>query len=86
MTIKNELRAFYANQGLTGKHLRKALRHDMKAVKRSAIKQRGRLDHRSLVHAFGWDWSPEGVDYWGLRSLALNRSSRKSVSVTRQFN
>jgi len=35
-TVKNQLRAFYAKQGLTGKHLRMALRHDMKAVARNA--------------------------------------------------
>ncbi len=35
-TVKNQLRSFYAKQGLTGKHLSMALRHDMKAVARNS--------------------------------------------------
>lgn len=82
--IKNELRAFYANQGLTGKHLRKALRHDMKAAARN-IQAQGRtvVSDIALVHSFGWDQSPEGLTYWAMRSVGLNYASR---SLSRQFN
>jgi hypothetical protein len=60
-TIKKELQAYYAKQGLTGKHLRKALQYDMKAVRRE-----GRRPYRvtSLCHAFDWIATPQGVDYW----------------------
>lgn len=83
--IKNELRAFYANQGLTGKHLRKALRHDMKAVARN-IQTQGRtvVSDTGLTRAFGWDHSPEGMSYWALRSVGFNypsRSMRKTASI-----
>lgn len=75
--IKNELRAFYADQGLTGKHLRKALRHDMKAVARNiAVQGCGYRSVRSLQTAFGWGSSLEGSDYWGYRACAINHPSR----------
>lgn len=61
MSIKQELRAYYAKQGLTGKHLRKALQWDMKAVARNkAPFNRG----RSLSSAFVWIKSPQGHLYW----------------------
>lgn len=64
-TVKNQLRAFYAKQGLTGKHLRMALRHDMKAVARNADFED--WPRYGIMHAFGWSRSPEGGRYWWMR-------------------
>lgn len=64
-TVKNQLRAFYAKQGLTGKHLRMALRHDMKAVARNADFEN--WPAWSLTAVFAWSHSPEGWRYWWLR-------------------
>lgn len=61
MSIKQELREYYAKQGLTGKHLRKALQWDMKAVARN--KERWNPG-RALSSAFVWGESPQGHAYW----------------------
>lgn len=61
MSIKQELRAYYAKQGLTGKHLRKALQWDMKAVSRNKAPWNRGL---SLSSAFVWGESPPGHLYW----------------------
>lgn len=66
-TIKKELQAYYAKQELTGKHLRKALQYDMKAVRLE-----GTSSHRvtSLVYAFVWCVTPQGLNYWNNRWMA----------------
>lgn len=76
MTIKKQLRAFYADQGLTGKHLRKALRYDMKAVRRHVATQQ-RPPCNNLQNAFGWGRTPEGAEYWAHREIGVNFGSRK---------
>lgn len=61
-TVKNQLRAFYVKQGLTGKHLRMALRHDMKAVAKQAYDSD--WPHFSIIEAFCWVRTSEGSRYW----------------------
>lgn len=51
MSIKKQLQKYYAKQGLTGKHLRKAIQWDMKAV--SAEVKRKSADVR-----LGKGWKP----------------------------
>lgn len=81
MSIKKELRKYYAAQGLTGKHLRKALQHDLKAARAEppiykpayyspeVCKLRG----SKLVSAFDWQTSKLGAAYW------LNRSCGNGI-------
>jgi hypothetical protein len=79
MTVKQQLQAYYAKQGLTGKHLRKALQWDMKAVSRnkkaSHYPPEWERDPRraGLIHAFGWSSTPEGIGYWVQRSLSTGK-------------
>lgn len=61
-TVKHELRAFYAQQGLTGKHLRKAMAYDLRRV-RKYRSMPGRL-----MSAFSWMQTSEGGRYWAARS------------------
>lgn len=61
--IKKQLQKFYAEQGLQGKHLRKAIQWDMKAVKRNRSHS-----GKSLASAFEWGDSPEGIAYWSARN------------------
>lgn len=62
MSIKKQLSAYYDKQGLTGKHRRKAMQYDMKAVKAN-IPPRV-VAPTSLFHAFSWHNSPQGAAYW----------------------
>jgi hypothetical protein len=62
MSIKKQLQKFYAKQGLQGKHLRKAIQWDMKAVKRNRT-----CSGAGLVGAFVWSESPECAPYWSAR-------------------
>lgn len=67
MSIKKQLQEFYAQQGLEGKHLRKAIQWDMKAV--SANRKAENLPARgSILVAFTWSKTPQGVHYWSARS------------------
>lgn len=70
MSIKKQLSAYYDKQGLTGKHHRKAMQHDMKAV-RENIKAFHGCDSpapTSLGSAFIFDGAPEGYEYWARRA------------------
>lgn len=58
--VKAQLNAFYAAQGLTGKHRRKAMQYDLKQVK----KLRKVPFDGSLVGLFDWHGSPQGWLYW----------------------
>lgn len=73
MSIKQELRKYYAKQGLTGKHLRKALQWDMKAVTRNKRTNVNPPRGPGLLKAFGWHGTPEGSDYWCQRSLGTGK-------------
>lgn len=61
--VKAQLRAFYAAQGLTGKHRRKAMQYDLKQVK----KLRNYDCDYQLVCLFDWHASPQGGLYWHKR-------------------
>lgn len=69
LTVKNQLRAFYARQGLTGKHLRKAIQWDMKAVRRNADWTDYDPGKDDLSCSFSWNNSPEGYYYWSNRCI-----------------
>lgn len=40
MSVKQQLSAFYVEQGLTGKHLRKAMQWDMRQVRKEIQRKR----------------------------------------------
>ena len=65
MSINKQLSRFYKNQGLTGKHLRSALKYDRKAVR---VNRPGWVAH-DLSQAFVWADSPQGFVYWDKRDL-----------------
>lgn len=62
MSANKQLSEFYAKQGLTGKHLRKALKHDRKQVR--LLKAQ---DYECLSGMFNWQSSPQGHGYWSAR-------------------
>lgn len=70
MSIKKQLSAYYAKQGLTGKHRRKAMQYDMKAVRKNIKAYHG--PYASSVHelgaAFLFKDAPEGHTYWARRA------------------
>lgn len=61
--VKAQLRAFYAAQGLTGKHRRKAMQYDLKQVK--ALRTHD-MDS-DLMFLLLWAESPQGYSYWSSR-------------------
>lgn len=69
MSIKKQLSAYYAAQGLTGKHRRKAMQYDMKAVRKNTKAFHG---YARPVHVLGAAFifkdSPEGQQYWARRA------------------
>lgn len=73
MTIKKRLAKFYDKQGLTGRHRRKAMQYDMKAVCANikAFHGYARPIH-TLGTAFIFDDSPEGQQYWARRAYLLS--------------
>lgn len=62
MSVKSELRAFYAKQGLTGQHLRKAIQWDMKQVAKE-------VQHKRLSWA-GPSWQPTSLMDCGWSRMA----------------
>lgn len=62
--VKAQLRAFYAAQGITGKHRRKAMQYDLKQVKRLREVERD----VGLLYLLDWQASPQGVLYWLARN------------------
>jgi hypothetical protein len=72
VSIKSDLQEFYAKQGITGKHLRKAIQWDMKAARRNSADRAVNLagvpfDTADVGCAFAWALSPEGTGYWCAR-------------------
>jgi hypothetical protein len=65
MSAKKQLSAFYAAQGLTGKHRRKAMQHDMRAVRRNADCYN--IAGWTLGFLFMFLHTPEGGPYWYAR-------------------
>lgn len=64
--VKAQLRAFYEKQGLTGKHRRKAMQYDMKAVRANSDVFSAPC-RTPLSHLFLWDQTPQGWLYWHVR-------------------
>lgn len=72
MSIRKRLSEFYVAQGLTGKHLRKALQWDMRAVRANIANPVCNGCNRytnglSLSGAFIWSETPQGLSYWSAR-------------------
>ena len=68
MSINKQLSKFYRKQGLTGKHLRSALKYDRRAVRQNiASTTFNGVPSGSLVDAFVWSSTPQGVEYWYIR-------------------
>lgn len=66
--VKAQLRAFYDKQGLTGKHRRKAMQYDMKAV-RAHCDTFSQPDSATLACLFLWNHTPQGWHYWSARDM-----------------
>lgn len=66
MSIKQELRRYYAKQGLTGKHLRKALQWDMKVVEKAKREQRQPAS--TLMHLYWRVMTQPRAYYWAHRA------------------
>lgn len=69
MSIKQQLSEFYDEQGLTGKHRRKAMQWDMKAARRNAWFP----DSQRLQGMFSFTHTPEGHNYWAVRAYPWYR-------------
>lgn len=70
MSINNQLSKFYRNQGLTGKHLRSALKYDRRAVRQNiASPVCYGVPSDSLWDAFVWFNTPQGDEYWDARCV-----------------
>lgn len=77
-TPRKQLQAFYKAQGLTGKHARKAVTHDLRLARRNfkakpvlfvrSWQARCRLGIGSL---FVWSETAQGHGYWRERAEAL---------------
>lgn len=71
--VKATLSRFYVRQGLTGKHLRAAIRHDMRSLrKQGAITNQGKgIPVACGLAACGKEWSDlsEGGLYWAKRAI-----------------
>lgn len=64
MTIKKQLAAYYDKQGLTGKHRRKAMQYDMKAVRANVKAYRYGTFSICLESSFFFCDTPQGGNYW----------------------
>lgn len=70
MSINKELSKFYKKQGLTGKHLRSALKYDRRAVRQNiASTTCGGVRADTLWCAFVWLSTPQGDEYWNARCV-----------------
>jgi len=67
MSIKKQLSAYYDKQGLTGKHHRKAMQYDMKAVRANVRRDVYGAYTKGLQSAFYFVKSPQGHAYWNAR-------------------
>jgi hypothetical protein len=68
LSIKRELQAFYAKQGITGQHRRKAMRYDLKAVRKYGN------GASELCLSFVWSKTPQGFRYWAARDWAMGNT------------
>lgn len=70
MSINRELSKFYKKQGLTGKHLRSALKYDRRAVRQNiASTTRYGVPSDTLWVVFVWFNTPQGAEYWNARCV-----------------
>lgn len=68
MSINKQLSKFYEKQGLTGKHLRSALKYDRKAVRQNISNPKCcGAPSDTLWGAFAWIDTPQGCNYWCAR-------------------
>lgn len=67
MSIKKQLAAYYDKQGLTGKHRRKAMQYDMKAVRENIKACRHGSRQPRLSASFVFHSTPQGERYWYAR-------------------
>lgn len=70
MSIKKQLAAYYDKQGLTGKHRRKAMQHDLRIIRNSPKLS---PDTAHLHARIDWSRTPGGYDYWLNRSCGNGR-------------
>lgn len=75
-TPRKQLQAFYAAQGLTGKHARKAVAHDLRLARREFMRvstpEYWRYSCKfGLSGLFVWHISRQGARYWMLRERGL---------------
>jgi hypothetical protein len=83
VTINAQLREFYSRQGLTGKHLRSALKHDRRRIREEVTKHQlgwpryERYDPEYLSEAFAWAGTREGAGYWAARCVYLSSAGRR---------
>lgn len=72
-SIKSILSRFYARQGLTGRHFRLAMRHDMRSLRRQGVNTNQgvtrRLGNGLVSCGKVWDSLEEGMPYWATRSV-----------------
>lgn len=79
MSIKKQLQKYYAKQGLTGKHLRKAIQWDMKAVsaetKRKVVAGlRVKGWKPTVLMDLHWGSMPQPkLQYWAHRDVCTGR-------------
>lgn len=70
MSIKKQLAAYYNQQGLTGKHRRKAMQWDMRAVRNGdQLEPQAQRLHARL----NWSTAAGGYEYWLNRSIGNGR-------------
>lgn len=69
-TVKQELREFYANQGLTGKALRSAMRYDLRSIRKQGLYIGGCTSADGL-ECIDWYKGVEGTGYWLSRALGF---------------
>lgn len=87
MTINAQLSEFYKRQGLTGKHLRSALKHDRREVRRniaqyqSAFAPEDRWIPARIGEAFAWIETREGCPYWSARNLYVGPQKYGPVAL-----
>lgn len=75
MNYAEQIAEFHKRKGLTGKRLRRAVLHDTIRAKHYGTSYAKRyfcneFDSSSpLISLFSWTNTPEGIGYWGQRSV-----------------
>ena len=69
MNCKQQLQAFYAKQGLTGKHRRQAMRYDMRAIRALRDRYSPEVGVGNIQSMFLFCGAPQDIDYWYFRAF-----------------